>query len=78
VKADDREAARAVFNDGGDGVWWLSNSKDSSGGGGVGRGSSSKRWISVGGSGAAARRQHRGSTMAARVRPNSHGIGHYL
>jgi hypothetical protein len=77
-EAGDGEAARAVFNGSRDGVWQLSGSRDSSGGGGVGGRSSSKRWISAGSSGATARRQRRGSAMAARVQPNSHGIGHYL
>jgi hypothetical protein len=56
-----------VFNGGGDGVWRRSGSKDSSGGDGVGGGSSSKRRIGTGGFGVAARRQWRGSAMAARV-----------
>jgi hypothetical protein len=77
-EAGDGEVARAVFNDGGDGIWQLSGSKDSGDGGGVGGGSSSKWWISAGGSGSVARRQRRGSVMVARVWPNSHGIGHYL
>jgi hypothetical protein len=72
-EAGDGEAAPAVFNGGGDDVWWLTGSKDSSGSGGVGEGSSSKWWI-----GAAARRQCHGSVMTARVQSNSHGIGHYL
>jgi hypothetical protein len=37
-EAGDGEAAQAVFNGGGDGVWRLSSSRDSSGGGGVGGG----------------------------------------
>jgi hypothetical protein len=76
-EAGDGEASRAVFNDGGDGVQRCSISKDSSGGDGVG-GGSSKRWIGTGVSSVAARQQCRGSAMAARVRPNLHGIGHYL
>jgi hypothetical protein len=59
--------ARAVFNRGGDGARWCSGSKDSSDGDGVGGGSMSKRRIGMGGSGVAARRQQRGSAMAARV-----------
>jgi hypothetical protein len=77
-EADDGEAARAVFNGDGDSVGWLSGSKDSSGSSGVGGGSSSKRQIGAEGSGAAARRQCRGSAMTATVWPNSHGIGNYL
>jgi hypothetical protein len=67
-EAGDGEAARAVFNGGGDGVRWHSGSKGFSGSGGVGGGSSFKRRISVGVSDAVARRQRRGSAMAARVR----------
>jgi hypothetical protein len=48
-KASNERAARAAFNDGGDGVRQCSSSKDSSGSGGVGRGSSSKRRIGAGG-----------------------------
>jgi hypothetical protein len=77
-EAGDGEAARAIFNGGGDGVRRHSGSKDSSDGDGVGGGSSSMQQIDVGVSGAAARRHRRGSAMAARVRPNSHRIGHYL
>jgi hypothetical protein len=54
-KAGDEKAARAVFNDSGDGFWWRSGSKDSSDGGSVGGGSSSKRQIGTGGSGVVAR-----------------------
>jgi hypothetical protein len=57
-EAGDEEAARTVLNGGGDGT----------GSGGVGRGSSSKRWINVVVSSAAARWQRHGSAMAARVR----------
>jgi hypothetical protein len=77
-EASDGEAAWVVFNDGGDGVRWRSGSKDCSGGDGVGGGSSSKRWIGAGVSDAMARWQRHGSAMTARVRPNSHWIGHYL
>jgi hypothetical protein len=66
-EAGDGEAARAIFNGGGDGVRRCSGSKDSSGGDGVGGGSSSKRRIGTGGSGVAARRRWRGLAMAARV-----------
>jgi hypothetical protein len=66
-EAGDGEAARAVFNGGGDGIWRCSSSKDSSGGNGVGGSSSSKRWIGTGGSGVAARQRWRGSAMVARV-----------
>jgi hypothetical protein len=66
-EASDGEAARAVFNDGGDGVRPRFDSKDFSGGDGVGRGSSSKRGIGTGGSGVAARQRQRGLAMAARV-----------
>jgi hypothetical protein len=52
---------------GGDGIRWCSGSKGFSGSGGVVGGSSSKRRIGVGVSGAAARRWRRGSTMAVRV-----------
>jgi hypothetical protein len=77
-KAGDGEAAQAVFNGGGDGVRWRSVSRDSSGSDGVGRGSSTKQRINVGVFGAVARQQRRDLGMVARVRPNSHGIGHYL
>jgi hypothetical protein len=77
-EASDREASQAVFNSGGDGVRRRFGSKDSSGGDGVGGGSSSKRRIDAGVLGAVARRQRRGSALAARVRPNLHGIWHYL
>jgi hypothetical protein len=70
-KAGDERVARVVFNDGVDGVRLCSGSKDFSGSGGVGGGYSSKRWIGAGVSGAAARRQRLGSTMAARVRAKS-------
>jgi hypothetical protein len=73
----DGEAAQAVFNGGGDGIRWHSVSMDSSSGDGVGEGSSSKRRMSAGVFGAAARRHRRDSAMAARVQPNSHRIGHY-
>jgi hypothetical protein len=73
-EAGDGEAARAVFNGSWDGVQRCSGSEDSSGGDGVGGRSSSNRRIGAGVSGAVARRQHRGSAMAARVRPNLHGI----
>jgi hypothetical protein len=66
-EAGNGEAAWVVFNGDGDGVWRRSGSKDSSGGDGVGGGSSSKRRIGTGGFGVAARRQWRGSAMAARV-----------
>jgi hypothetical protein len=66
-EAGDREAARAVFNGGGDGVRRCSGLKGFSGSGGVGRGSSSKWWISVGVSGVVTRRQCCGLAMAARV-----------
>jgi hypothetical protein len=66
-EAGDGEAARAVFNSGGDDVRRCSDSKDSSDGDGVGGGSSSKCWIGMGGSGLAARRRWRGSAMEARV-----------
>jgi hypothetical protein len=66
-EAGDGEAARAVFNGGGDGVQQRSSSKDSSDGDGVGRGSSSKRRIGMGGSGVTSRRRWRGSAMATRV-----------
>jgi hypothetical protein len=52
---------------GGDGVRWHSGSKGFSGSGGVGGGSSFKRRISAGVSEVVARRQRRGSVMAARV-----------
>jgi hypothetical protein len=74
----DGEVAQAVFNGSGDDVWRFSGSMDSSDSDGVVRGSSSKWWIGTGVSGVAARRQCCGSAMAARVRQNSHGIGHYL
>jgi hypothetical protein len=77
-EAGNREAARAVFNDGGGGVWRRSGSKVSFNRDGVGGRSSSKHWIGAGVFGAAARRQHCGSAMAARVWPNSNGIEHYL
>jgi hypothetical protein len=70
-KAGDERAARAVLNGGGDGVRWCSGSRGFSGRGGVGGGSSSKRWIGAGVSGAATRRQRRGSVMAARVQAKS-------
>jgi hypothetical protein len=66
-EAGDREAAQAVFNGGGDGMWWHFGSKDSSGGDGVGGGSSSKRQTGTGGSGVAARWRRRGSAMSTRV-----------
>jgi hypothetical protein len=55
-KAGDEKAAGAVFNGNGDGVQRYFGSKDFSSGGGVGEGSSSKRWIGMGSSGAVARR----------------------
>jgi hypothetical protein len=54
-EANDEEAARAAFNDGGDDIQRRSSSKDFSDGSSVGRGSSSKRQIGTGGSGVAAR-----------------------
>jgi hypothetical protein len=66
-EAGNREAARAVFNGGGDGIRWQSGSKDSSDGNGVGGGSTSKRRIATGGFGVAARRRCRGSAMVASV-----------
>jgi hypothetical protein len=66
-EAGDREAARVVFNGGGDGVRWHSGSKDSSDGNGVGGGSTSKRRIAMGGFGVATRRRCRGSAMVASV-----------
>jgi hypothetical protein len=67
-EAGDGEAAQAIFNVDGDGVRRRSGSKGFSDSGGIGGGSSSKWWISAGVSGAMARRQRRGSTMAARAR----------
>jgi hypothetical protein len=78
LEAGDDGAVLPIFNDGWGGVQWHSGSEDSSGGNGVGGGSSCKRRIGAGVFGAVARWQHRGSAMAARVWPNSHGIGHYL
>jgi hypothetical protein len=77
-EASDGETARAVFNGGGDRVRRRFVSRDSSSSDGVGGGSSSKRRISTGVFDAVARWQCHGSAMAARVRPNLHGIGHYL
>jgi hypothetical protein len=66
-EAGDGDAARAVFNDGGDDIRRCSGCKDSSDGDGVGRGSSFKRRIGTRGSGVAARWWWRVSAMAARV-----------
>jgi hypothetical protein len=77
-EAGDGEAARVVFNGGGDGVRRCSGSKDSSGSDSIGGGSSFKRRIGAGVFCVVARRQRRGPAMAARVWPNSHGIGYYL
>jgi hypothetical protein len=77
-EAGDGETAQVVFNGGGDGVRRCSISKDSFGSDGVYGGSSSKQRIDLGVFGTVARRQRRGSAMAASVWPNSHGIGHYL
>jgi hypothetical protein len=77
-EADDGEAARAVFNGGGDGVRWRSGSKDSSGSDSVGGAPPP----SVGLEREAAVQRLDGGGVARQWRlgfgPNSYGIWHYL
>jgi hypothetical protein len=65
-KASDEKATWVAFNGGGDGS------------GGVGGGSSSKRWIGMGGFGEADQRRWVARRWRLGVGSNTHGVGLYL
>jgi hypothetical protein len=77
-KAGDERAARAAFNDGGDGIRWCSSSKDSSDSGGVGGGSSSKRQIGAGGYNKVVQRRWMARRRRLGIGSSLHGVGLYL
>jgi hypothetical protein len=77
-KAGDERAAWAAFNSGGDDVRWRFGSKDSSGNGDVGGGSSSKRWIGMGGLDKVVQRRWMARRRPLGIGSNTHGVGLYL